>query len=110
MQQEHYNPYQERYAKRLEEEKKIKIFYIPFTLGDGSQYYAYIAVSALLEKQFIEAIEYNQIPDYSVVIARGPGNPPQDLKDRMKQFYGFDHEEYLNQVSEQLLIPRESLN
>lgn len=84
--------FQDRYAKRLEEERRVKIYYIPVTLGNGSKEYVYAAASALLHDQFVAALEYNQLPDFAVVIAYGEGEPTDEIKQKMKTLYGFEHD------------------
>lgn len=102
--------YQDCYAKRLDEERKVNVYFLPIQMKDGSDYYAYVAASALLHDQFMAALEYNQIPDFAVVVARGEGKPDDEIKNKMKEFYGFDHATYESQVEEALKRPREALH
>ena len=82
------------YSKRYNEEKQIRVYYLPIELHEGGQKYMYVAASSLLHEQFMSALEMKQIPDFAVVVARGDGQPSNDIKQKMKQFYGFDHDAF----------------
>ena len=90
----------EIYEKRLKEERKTNVYYLPITTRDGRNHYSYIVVSALLHEQFVKAVEMNQVPDYAVVVERGFGEPTDQVKKKMKDFYGFDHAMHEQQVTE----------
>ena len=92
----------EIYAKRLAEERKTNVYYLPITTKDGRNHYSYIIVSALLHEKFVQAVEMNQVPDYAVVIERGFGEPSDDVKKKMKDFYGFDHAIHEQMVAENM--------
>ena len=92
----------EIYAKRFEEERKTNVYYLPITTKNGENHYSYIMVSALLHEQFVKAVEMNQVPDYAVVVERGYGEPSDDVKQKMKDFYGFDHAIHEQMVAENL--------
>lgn len=108
MQAQEITSHQDRYAARLSEERKVNLYYIPINMKDGSKHYAYVAASALLHDQFIAAIEMNQVPDFSVIVERGQGEPTLEVKQRMKEFYGFVHSD--DSDNDNILPPKESLN
>jgi hypothetical protein len=80
------------YRERLAEEKKINVYYMPGTGREGKIMYSYAVCSALLHEQFVACVKLGEIPDYAVVVAAGDGEPDQAVKDRMKLYYGFDHD------------------
>lgn len=53
----------------------------------------YVAASALLHDKFMAAMSDNQIPDFAVVVAQGNGHPSDETKLKMKEYYGFVHED-----------------
>lgn len=108
IQQSSVSAYTDRYAKRLEEERKVNIYFIPVNFPDGQKEYVYAAASALLHDQFIAAIEYNQLPDFSVIVAHGKGDPSAEVKQKMKELYGFVHSDESD--NDNILPPKESLN
>lgn len=82
-----------RYAKRYEEEKKVRVYYVPVANADASKrYYFYVVISALLHDKFMQAMDYGVIPDFAVVVEQGEGDPTPEVKDKMKRYYGFDHD------------------
>lgn len=85
---------QEHYAKRYAEERKINIYFLQMKNAEGERHYFYVAASALLHEQFANAVEMNQIPDFSVVVADGEGEPTEEVRHKMKEYYGFDHAVY----------------
>jgi hypothetical protein len=84
--------YQDRHTKRLEQERKVTIYYIPVNMLDGRSEYLFVASSALLHEQFMAALEFNQIPDFAVIVAHGEGEPNEDVKLKLKHYYGYDHD------------------
>ena len=66
----------------------------------GERHYFYVAASALLHEEFAKAMEFNQIPDFAVVVADGEGEPTDDVKAKMLEYYGFDHSVYDKHVME----------
>lgn len=81
------------YAQRLEEEKKIRVYYIPaYNPVKQSNEFFYAVVSSLLHEKFMEALEFGVIPDFAVVVETGDGEPTPEIKDKMKRYYGFDHD------------------
>ena len=102
--------YQDKYAKRLEEERKVNVYFLQMKNPKNDHYYFYVAASALLHDQFVAALEYNQIPDFAVVVARGEGFPDDDVKTKMKEHYGFDHEVYEHELANALRKTHQALN
>jgi hypothetical protein len=45
--------------------------------------------------EFIKYInETGNVPDYVIVVAKGYGEPSEEVKGMMKAYYGFDHDEH----------------
>lgn len=83
------------YARRYEEEKKIRVYYIPMVDRDTQEHsYFYVVASALLHDKFMEAMDYGVVPDFAVVVEEGEGHPTDAVKDKMKRYYNFDHDAY----------------
>ncbi len=80
------------FRKNLEEEKKVRVYYVCSQDSEGTPIYCYAVVSALLHDKFLAALEYGQVPDFAVVVEMGKGEPTQAVKDKMKQYYNFDHD------------------
>ncbi len=59
---------------------------------DGQPIYAYVAVRADRLEEFMEAqgsgVFYPE--DYGVIIEAGEGEPPPEIRQKMKEEYGFD--------------------
>ena len=91
--------FQDKYANRYAEESKVDVYFVSFSNADDQSYYFYVMASALLRKEFIKAKEAKVIPDFAVVLRHGPGEPSEDTKQKMKDYYGFDHAVYEAQVA-----------
>ncbi len=86
------------YAERLQEEKQTLTFFITTQdTATNQSYYYYLVISALLYDRFVKAMEMGVIPDFAVIVERGPGMPSQAIKDKMKLYYGFDHDKQVEE-------------
>ena len=92
----------DRHRKRLNEEKKTNVYFLQMQNDQGARHYFYVVASALLHEQFGKALELNQIPDFAVVVQQGSGVPTDEVKQKMLDFYGFDHEAYDKKVAENM--------
>ena len=84
----------DQYKKRYDEERKINVYFLQMKNAAGARHYFYIAASALLHEQLAKALEMNQIPDFAVVVAEDKGEPTDEVKQKMLDYYGFDHAVY----------------
>lgn len=73
-------------------EKKTNVYYIPGTDAQGAFTYAYAVCSALLHEQMVEAVRLGTIPDFAVIVEAGTGQPSEETKARIAEYYGFTHE------------------
>lgn len=92
--------FRDRHAKRLEEERKVNIYFVQMHNAEGQQHFFYVAASGLLHEQFALALEANVIPDFAVIVASGSGEPNEATKQDMKEKYGFDHAVYEQKLAE----------
>jgi len=81
------------HQQRLAAEKKVNVYFIPGQDKQGGLMYLYAVCSALLHEPFVEAVRMGAIPDFAVVVEMGSGEPGQAVKDKMREYYGFDHAE-----------------
>jgi hypothetical protein len=65
---------------------------------DGTQIYAYVGVRADMLEEFMKAQATGMFypEDYGVIIESGEGEPSDEVKQRMTEEYGFNHEMMVN--------------
>jgi hypothetical protein len=82
------------YRSKYNAAKKIHVYFIPMRdKYSGQKLYFYAITSEVLHEQMLACLRYNgAIPDYAVVVEKGEGEPPREVKAKMKAFYGFDHD------------------
>lgn len=80
------------HQQRLAVEKKTNVYFIPGTDGAGNAGYIYAVCSALLHEDFIAGIRAGVIPPYAVVVETGSGEPSAEVKKKILDYYGFDHD------------------
>ncbi len=80
------------HQQRLAAEKQINVYYIPGKDRAGNVMYVYAVCSALLHAQFVETVVMGAIPDYAVVVETGNGEPSAEVKQKILNYYGFDHD------------------
>jgi len=78
------------HQQRLAAEKKVNCYFVPGTDASGNPTYAYAVASALLHDRFVEAVRGGAIPDFAVVVEVGQGAPTRAVRDRIREYYGFD--------------------
>lgn len=94
------------YTRRVQDETRVMVYFIPSYDDSGKKHYNYIAVNILLHDKLMQALADGEIPDYAVVLATGEGEPSPEVKQKIRLYYGFDHEksmaalEYSNDNSE----------
>lgn len=85
------------YRDKYEAAKKINVYFIPAKdERDGSDVYFYAIASQSLHQQMMYSIDKGDIPFFAVVVEKGTGKPSLEVKDKIKAYYGFDHDEYAN--------------
>ncbi len=80
------------HQQRLAKEKEVNCYYVPGTDSSGALNYVYVVCSALLHDMFVESITKGAVPDYAVVVEMGSGEPTAEVKKKILDYYGFDHD------------------
>ena len=80
--------------KRIIDEKTVTILLVRGENPDGDPIYAYVAVRADKVVDFIAAQKSGTFypEDFGVIIEAGEGQPPPEVRKKMEDEYGFDHE------------------
>jgi hypothetical protein len=81
------------HQERLAAEKKTNVYFIPGQNKSDQLGYIYVVCSAMLHDDFVENIRLGVIPPYAVIVETGSGDPTVDVKKKMLDYYGFDHDE-----------------
>lgn len=85
------------YREKYEAAKKINVYFIPANdERTGEDLYFYAIASASLHEQMMYSINQGDIPFFAVVVEKGMGKPSVEVKDKIKAYYGFDHDKYAN--------------
>jgi hypothetical protein len=85
------------YRDKYEAAKKINVYFIPAKdERDNSDVYFYAIASQSLHEQMMYSIDKGDIPFFAVVVEKGTGKPNLEVKDKIKAYYGFDHDKYAN--------------
>jgi len=81
------------YRSKYDAAKRIHVYFIPAIdqkLGKGMYFYA--IASELLHEEMMRCLKLGDIPHFAVVVEKGYGEPPREIKDKVKAYYGFDHD------------------
>lgn len=84
------------FKERLAEEKRIQVYFISGTNNTGGTTYVYAVASAALHDKVIAALKSGVIPDFVVIVEMGDGEPSAEVKEKIKTYYGFDHDYHAN--------------
>lgn len=78
------------FRARLANEKKIHVYYIPGKDRVGQPTYLYAVASASLHAEFMESVtRFGEVPDFAVIVQIGYGEPSEDVKKKMSEYYGY---------------------
>jgi len=82
-------------------EKTVCILLVRGENPDGNKIYAYVAIRADNLEAFMEAQKQGTFypEDFGIVIESGEGEPSDEIKKKMTQEYGFNHEAMLDIAS-----------
>jgi hypothetical protein len=81
------------YRDKYEAAKKINVYFIPaIDERTGEEVYFYAIASSGLHQQMMYCIGKGDIPHFAVVVEKGAGKPSAEVKDKIKAYYGFDHD------------------
>ncbi|MDE3061302.1 MAG: hypothetical protein KGJ06_09850 [Pseudomonadota bacterium] len=83
------------YKSKYDAWKKIKVYFIPaFDKERGEKMYFYAIASATLHDQMMDSLRHGDIPHFAVIVEKGYGDPTPEVKAKIKDYYGFDHDYY----------------
>jgi len=89
------------FGKRLSEEKKVNVYFVPGKNKFGEKTFLYALASATLHDKFVESIKkHGEVPDFAVIVEIGVGDPTPEIKAKIKDYYGFDHDYYANATND----------
>lgn len=75
--------------------KKIHVYFIPgLDTKNGKKLYFYAIASSLLHEEMMRCLEKGDIPHFAVIVEKGLGDPTAEVKEKIKAYYGFDHDRY----------------
>jgi hypothetical protein len=79
-------------------EKTVCVLLVRGESPEGGKIYAYLAIRADKLESFMEAQKTGTFfpEDYGIVIESGEGEPSDEIKHKMTQEYGFNHEAMLD--------------
>lgn len=81
------------YRAKYNAAKKINVYFIPaIDERDGKEIYFYAIASQALHEEMMRCIHKGDIPHFAVVVEKGVGHPAAEVKDKIKAYYGFDHD------------------
>lgn len=81
-------------SEKLLAEKTVCILLVRGESPDGEPIYAYVGVRADKMDAFMEAQKNDTFfpEDYGVIIESGEGEPSDEVKEKMRTEYGFNHD------------------
>lgn len=85
-------------SEQIIAEKTVCILLVRGENPEGAKIYAYVAIRADKLEAFMEAQKRGTFypEDYGIVVESGEGEPSDEVKARMTQEYGFNHENMLD--------------
>ena len=69
------------------------MYYVPGTDNDGNPNYVYFVAWASMHDLFVETLRRGEIPDFAAPVAMGMGKPTPEVREYMKDNYGFVHKD-----------------
>ncbi|MCI5049586.1 MAG: hypothetical protein MRY32_04565 [Rickettsiales bacterium] len=81
-------------SEKMIAEKTVCVLLVRGESPDGEKIYAYVAVRADKLEEFMEAQKTGTFypEDYGVIVESGVGEPTDEVKQRMHDEYGFNHD------------------
>lgn len=85
-------------SEQIIAEKTVCILLVRGESPTGSKIYAYLGIRADKLESFMEAQKTGTFypEDYGIVIESGEGEPSEEVRQKMTQEYGFNHEAMLD--------------
>jgi hypothetical protein len=91
------------YKSKYEAAKKINVYFIPaYDELKKERMYYYAIASAMLHEQMMSCLEKGDIPHFAVIVEKGYGEPSPQIKTKIKDYYGFDHDFYASNDNSRL--------
>ena len=82
------------YRNKYDAAKKIHVYFVPgFDEVKKQRIYYYAIASESLHEETLRCLKHGDIPHFAVVVEKGMGEPTPEVKDKIKLYYGFDHDE-----------------
>lgn len=87
-------------SEQIIAEKTVCVLLVRGESPDGKKLYAYLAVRADKLEEFMEAQKQGTFypEDYGIIIESGEGEPTDEVKKKMTEEYGFNHDSMLDIV------------
>lgn len=85
-------------SEQIIAEKTVCVLLVRGESPDGKKIFAYIAVRADKLEEFMEAQKNGTFypEDYGIVIESGEGEPSEEIRKKMTEEYGFNHDAMLD--------------
>ena len=81
------------YRSKYDAAKKIHVYFVPgLDKQRECKIYYYAIANEMLHNEMMLSIKQGIIPHYAVVVQKGDGEPTQEVKAKIKAYYGFDHD------------------
>lgn len=88
------------YRAKYDAAKKIHVYFIPANDEQtGKELYFYAIASAALHPEMMRCLDKGDIPHFAVVVEKGQGQPTTETKEKIKAYYGFDHDASANSAN-----------
>ena len=83
------------YRAKYDAAKKIHVYFIPALDNERKEkMYFYAIASEMLHQEMMRCLKQGDIPHFAVVVQKGYGSPTDEVKAKIKAYYGFDHDFY----------------
>ena len=83
------------YRAKYDAAKKIHVYFVPARDEErGEKMYFYAIASEQLHEDMMRSLKHGDIPHFAVVVQKGHGEPTDEVKEKIKSYYGFDHDHY----------------
>lgn len=81
------------YRAKYDAAKKIHVYFVPGKDETTKEkIYFYAIASELLHDEMMRCLKLGDIPHFAVVVEKGRGEPTPEVKEKIKAYYGFDHD------------------
>lgn len=82
------------YRSKYDAAKKIHVYFVPgFDEAKKEKIFYYAIANEMLHEETLKCLKQGDIPHFAVVVEKGVGEPTPETKEKIKDYYGFDHDE-----------------